>query len=59
MLSRLLLPESPPNIPLPGETILLLKQLQSSPITAAQIKQWTNQDPVKSEELCIMRLAVT
>ena len=48
MLSRLPLPESPPDIPLPGETILLLEQLHSSPITAAQIKQWTNQDPVLS-----------
>ena len=48
MLSRLLLPESPPDIPLPGETILLLEQLQSPPITAAQIKQWTNQDSVLS-----------
>ena len=48
MLSRLPLPESPPDVPLPGETILLLEQLQSSPITAGQIKNWTNQDPVLS-----------
>ena len=48
MLSRLPLPESPPDVPLPGETILLLEQLQSSPITAGQIKKWTNQDPVLS-----------
>ena len=48
MLSRLPLPESPPDVPLPGETILLLEQLQSSPITAAQIKKWTSQDPVLS-----------
>ena len=48
MLSRLPLPESPPDVPLPGETILLLEQLQSSPITAGQIKKWTHQDPVLS-----------
>ena len=48
MLSRLPLPESPPDVPLSGETILLLEQLQSSPITAVQIKKWTNQDPVLS-----------
>ena len=48
MLSRLPLPESPPGVPLPGETILLLEHLQSFPITAVQIKKWTNQDPVLS-----------
>ena len=48
MLSRLPLPESPPDVPLPGETILLLEQLQSSSITAVQIKKWTNQDPILS-----------
>ena len=58
MLSRLPLPESPPDIPLPGERILLLEQLQSSPITAAQIKQ-PRPCSVKSEELCIKRLAIT
>ena len=48
MLSRLPLPESPPDVPLPGETILLMEQLQSSPITAGQIKKWTDQDPILS-----------
>ena len=47
MLSRLPLPKSPQDIPLPAETILLLEQ-QSSPITAAQIRKRTNQDPVLS-----------
>ena len=44
MLSRLLLPESPANIPTPGygETILLLDMLHSLPVTAENIKQWTN-----------------
>ena len=42
MLSRLPLPESPQDVPLPGETILLLEHLQSSPITANHIKKWTD-----------------
>ena len=48
MLSRLPLPESPANIPTPGETILLLDMLHSLPVTAENIKQWTNRDPVLS-----------
>ena len=41
--------DGPPDVPLLGETILLLEHLQSSPITAGQIKEWTNQDPVLSK----------
>ena len=36
-------------MPLPEETILLLETLQLFPINAAQIKTWTNQDPVLSK----------
>ena len=46
MLSRLPLPESPIKIPDPGETILLMEALDSSVITASQIKTWTAKDPV-------------
>ena len=46
MLSRLPLPETPGAVPLPGETILLLGMLSSLPVTAEQIIQWTNNDPV-------------
>ena len=48
MLSRLPQPESLQDVPLPGETILLLKHLQSAPITANHIKTWTDQHPTLS-----------
>ena len=48
MLSRLPLPEAPTQIPVPGETILLLDMLHSLPVTAHQIKTWTDRDPVLS-----------
>ena len=48
MLSRLPLPETPEVVPLPGETVLLLDMLNSLPVTAQQIRQWTNNDPVLS-----------
>ena len=48
MLSWLPLPESPTHIPTPGETILVLDMLHSLPVTAANIKQWTNCDPILS-----------
>ena len=44
-LSRLPLPEMPTDVPLPGETILLLDMLNSLPVTAEQMRQWTNNDP--------------
>ena len=47
-LSRLPLPEAPSEVPYPGEVVFLLQTLQSSPITAEQIKHWTNKDPVLS-----------
>ena len=47
-LSRLPLPEAPSEVPYPGEVVFLLQTLQSSPITAEQIKHWTNRDPVLS-----------
>ena len=49
VLSRLPLADSPSNVPLPEETVLLLENLQLSPITAAQIKIWTAHDPVLSQ----------
>ena len=47
-LSRLPLPESPVSVPLPPETIHLMEQLDSSPVTSSQIKQWTEKDPLLS-----------
>ena len=46
VLSRLPLPELPSEVPLPGEMILLMECLQTSTITAAQIRRWTERDPV-------------
>jgi len=49
MLSRLPLPESPTNIPVPGETILVLNMLLSLPVTVEQIRKWTTDDPILSQ----------
>ena len=43
--SRLPLPEKPENTPLPGETVLLLELLRTTPVTASQIRTWTSRDP--------------
>ena len=48
VLSRLPLPEMPKSVPTPGETVLLMQSLQTSPLTFSQLKQWTTQDPVLS-----------
>ena len=47
VLSRLPLPEVPSDTPLPGETILLLDTLRG-PVSATDIKNWTDRDPVLS-----------
>ena len=47
-LSRLPLPDSPQLVPLPGETILLMDTLESSPVSATQIRTWTTNDLVLS-----------
>ena len=44
-LSRLPLPNAPSQIPLTGDTVLLMDMLHSIPITAQQIKLWTDRDP--------------
>jgi len=44
-LSRLPLPEHPQSVPLPVETIYLMECLESSPITAVQIRSWTKERP--------------
>ena len=48
-LSRLPLPECPAESPLPGETVLLMDILNSTPVSAAQIKAWTDKDPTLSK----------
>ena len=49
-LSRLPLPESPASAEVPrfDEVVCLLQTLQSSPITAEQIREWTTKDPILS-----------
>ena len=49
LLSRLPLPGAPKEVPLPGDTIHLLDNLQVSPISVAQIKSWTVSDPILSK----------
>ncbi|XP_041379597.1 uncharacterized protein K02A2.6-like [Gigantopelta aegis] len=46
LLSRLPLPETIADVPIPGELILLMETIQSSPITSTKIKSWTDKDPI-------------
>ena len=50
-LSRLPLPDTPEEVPIPADTILLLECLNSSPVTASQVKNWSSQDPIISKVL--------
>ena len=47
-LSRLPLPNFPMDVPIPGETILLMGNLELSQINAKRISQWTSHDPLLS-----------
>ena len=47
--SHLPLPESPSEVPLTGETVLLFKCVQHSPVSTNQIKNWTARDPLLSK----------
>ena len=49
VLSRLPLPEHPNNIPQPAETVLLMESLNMTPVTAKQVKEWTDKDPILSK----------
>lgn len=49
VLSRLPLPESPGEVPIPSETVLSMEMLLSTlPVTAKQVRRWTDRDPVLS-----------
>ena len=54
-LSRLPLPKAPASVPLPGETILLMEILFTSPISSEQLKTSTAHDPVLSHVLDTVR----
>ena len=47
-LSRLPLSESPKNVPIPGETVLLLENLELASLNSQKIKQLTDGDPLLS-----------
>ena len=47
-LSRLSLPEPLSTTPQPADIILLMETLQTSPVTAQQIRQWMDKDPLLS-----------
>ena len=48
VLSRLPLPEAISEVPEAGEIILLMENLHLSPVTARQIRQWTDRDSILS-----------
>ena len=50
-LSRLPLKVSPTSIPTPPETVLLFNQLESSPVTATQVRMETSRNPILSRVL--------
>ncbi len=48
-LSRLPLPDTPSEVPIPPEVVCLMEHLSTSPVSAQQIKTLTDRDPVLSE----------
>ena len=50
-MSRLPLPGPAKEPPIPAETVMLLHHLNASPVTAAQIRSWTTQDPLLARVL--------
>ena len=46
--SRLPLNEFPPNVPIPGDVVLVMDHLDTTPVNARSIKSWTDKDPVLS-----------
>jgi len=50
-LSRLPLPNTPEEVPVAPEIVALINTLNSTPVTAAVIKQWTAKDPTLSKVL--------
>ena len=48
-LSRLPLSKHPQTVPVPGDINLVLQHLNTTPVTATEIKAWTDKDPVLSK----------
>ena len=49
--SRLMLPVSFQEIPIPGETIPMMQYLVTMPVSAKQARLWTQPDPILSKVL--------
>ena len=49
ILSRLPLPKAPEEVSLPPEIVLMLEFLNSTPVTATQVKHLTDRDPLLSQ----------
>ena len=47
-MSRLPLPYTPANTPVPAELVLMVETLQDAPVTATEIAMWTRRDPLLS-----------
>ena len=54
-MSRSPLLETPRNVPVPGEFVLLIDHLAEAPITAAQLKFFTAKDPLLAKVLQFIR----
>ena len=48
------LPEMPDSVPVPGETILLMRHLEGTPVHSGHIKEWTKKDPILSQVLRVI-----
>jgi len=48
-LSRLSLTHHPQTVPVPGDIHLVLERLNTTPVTATEIKTWTDKDPLLSK----------
>ena len=48
-MSRLPLPETIAEVPIPGDTIHVLDLLDCTPVTADRVREWTRTDPVLSQ----------
>ncbi len=53
-LSRLPLQLSVPTVPQPAETVLLMENIEASPLSATHIRTWTRRDPLLSQVLLLV-----
>ena len=48
-MSRLLAPGLLEESPVPADVVLILEQLDTTPITSAMVREWTRKDPVLAQ----------